>query len=246
MPPLGSEQGAFPQTPWTLIQRIQAPDSSHAKAALEQVCLLYWYPLYSWLRRRGETPEDSEDLVQGLFAYLLRRDDFVRLEHEKGRLRTFLLKALKRFALKQVERESAKKRGGVNIDFRFDAKKGEARFAAEPVDNAALTPDALFDRAWATDLLRRVFSKLRAEYSERGAEPVFDALKSHIPWNATDEPLADVALALGMKEGAVRVAIFRLRKRFRRLLEKEVLETVSDPEDVDEEFCFLHRVFEGG
>lgn len=211
--------------------------------ALEEICASYWYPLYSWLRRRGESNENAEDLVQGLFRYLLRRGDLKKMDPDNGKLRTFLLKALKNFSIKEHEKANALKRGGGQRHVPLDAEHAEARYHQEPASDPKLSPDAHFDRVWATLLLDQVFAELRQEYAKRDAEKLFDLLKAHIAWNAADRPLQEVSNQLGMREGAVRVAVVRLRKRFRRLLQKKVALTVGSEEELADEIAYLRRVF---
>jgi len=236
-----SSGGGFPETRWSLVMRVQSSDAALSREALAELCETYWYPLYSWLRRDGESPEDAEDWVQGLFSSLIAREDLARVAREKGRLRSFFLASLKHYSSKEREKARAGKRGGGAPHIRLDRAGADARYACEPED-PSLTPDRLYDRAWALLVLERAFAALREEYCRRGAEAVYEALKPHLAWNATDRPLKDVAADLGMKEGAVRVAVLRLRKRFRRLLEKEISLTVEGDEAVEEELESLRRI----
>jgi len=233
----------FPETRWSLVLRAQGGSALGSKEALAELCECYWFPLYSWLRRRGDSPEDAADTVQSWFVNILGRNDIESLAREKGKLRTFFLTSLKNFSIKESDKAKALKRGGAAPHISIDRRDAEDRYGYEPPDDSGLTPDRLYERAWATLLLERVFSELKSEYKSRGKEAVYETLKSHIAWNSADRPLKDAADILGMKEGTVRVAVVRLRKRFKRILEKEILQTINDSEDVQDEIDFLRQVF---
>lgn len=233
--------GAFPATRWSLI--LQARDEQKPKAteALAELCKAYWKPVYAFLRRQGNTPHDAEDLTQGFFAMLLERDSFATVEEGKGRLRSFLLVALKRFAANEHERTMALKRGGGISHVVLDANAAEEACAVDPGTN--VTPELLFERQWALAMLDTVLNKLRTEYAKDGREGVFDALKDRLSADGDGGTLAQIGERLGMNEGALKVAVYRMRQRYRRILQDEITLTVDSPEQVNDEILHLFRVF---
>lgn len=233
--------GAFPATRWSLI--LQARDQGMPKAAeaLAELCKVYWKPVYGFLRGLGNATHDAEDLTQGFFAMLLERGSFSQVEEGKGRLRSFLLVALKRFAANEHERATALKRGGGVSHVALDADAAEQAFFDEP--STRVTPDLIFERQWALTLLDTVLTKLRVEYEKSGRGPVFDALKDRLSADGDGGTLAQIGDTLGMNESAVKVAVFRLRQRYRRLLHEEITLTVDSPEQVNDEIMHLFQVF---
>lgn len=232
----------FLTTRWSLVVQTRDADASPtARAALGSLCETYWYPLYAFLRRRGQGPEEAADLVQGLFAELLAKGDLARADPERGRFRTFLLTALTRHAAKVHEAATAQKRGGGrrllplgDVVQRDDA---ERRYGLEPVDET--TPERLFDAAWARALLDRVLAQLEQSELARDRGPAFSLLSGRLFGDADALPLAEVARRLGSTEGAVKVALHRLRGRYRDLLLAEVGGTVADPEEAEAELRAL-------
>lgn len=233
--------GNFPATRWSVVLAAKDADSPEGAKALEELCRIYWHPAYFFLRRQGRSPEDAEDLTQGFFASILRRGSLATVEEARGRLRSFLLVALKRFAAGEYERAMMQKRGGGIPHVSIDAESAEQRYVAEPATH--LTPELLFERQWAVTLLDNVLQGLRAEYARDGREGVFDALKERLSADGDPGSLASVAAALGMNEGAVKVALHRLRQRYRRILNEEIAHTVESPDEVQEEIRHLFHVF---
>lgn len=234
--------GGFPATRWSMILRVKSPEGAEANAALAEICRVYWQPVYSFLRRQGNNQQDAEDLTQGFFALLLRRDSLATVDEAKGKLRTFLLVALKRFAANEHERAMAAKRGGRVQHVSIDAEAAEQRYASEP--STKLTPDVLFEKQWALTLLDTVLHRLKEEYARDGRERIFDGLKSRLSVGDDSDSLAVVAAELGMNEGAVKVAVFRLRQRYRKQLHDQIALTVESPDDVNEEIMHLFKLFE--
>ncbi len=216
----------------------QTPESSHA---LEELCQAYWYPLYAYVRRRGLSREDAEDAVQSFFAQLLAKNFLQNLNAEKGKFRAFLLASLKHFLANEWDRARAQKRGGGNIPLSLDWQTADTKFqlaaTAEP------RPDQAFDREWAVALLARVIERLQAECAAGHKGTLFEQLKIFLTAGKGGTAQAEVAKALGMEEGAVRVAIHRLRKRYRELLRHEIACTLSDPAMVEEEMRALFGAF---
>ncbi|MFZ4763613.1 MAG: RNA polymerase sigma factor [Roseimicrobium sp.] len=231
----------FLTTRWSLVLRARSDATVEASGALNELCSAYWYPIYAYIRRHSASPEDTEDLTQGYFEDLLGRGYLDRAEADKGKLRAFLLTDVKFHLAKEHGRRRALKRGGGKTFISIDQVMAEQRYGVEPVDN--VTPDQLFDRAWATTLLAKVQDKLRAEYAAKGHSAVIEALEPFIAWNAGEETYATVALRLGKSESDIKVSVHRMRKRYRTLLEAEIADTVASQEDVQSELSMLAASF---
>ena len=227
----------FPTTHWTLVLAARNKGSKQADDALEMLCKMYWYPLYAYARRCEFSREDSEDATQSFFIQLIKRNDFNHVSSDKGKFRAFLLASFKHFLSNERDRMRALKRGGRITHIPFDSKAAESRYLSEPVDH--ITPDKLFDRAWALTLLEIVLSQLRKKYTAKGKGSLFDQLKIFLTTGKGTIPYAKVAIQTGMTEGAVKVAVFRLRQRYREQLKMEIAQTLHDPSQVDEELRAL-------
>jgi len=212
--------------------------------ALEELCRTYWYPLYAYVRRQGYLREDAQDLTQAFFARFLEKNYLEGLRSEKGRFRAFLLAALKHFLANEWDRARRQKRGGGVANLSLDWQSADTRFGVEPADN--LSPDKLYDRTWALTLLERVIVRLRDESAAEGKARSFEQLKPFLMSGKGAIPCAEAALALEMTESAVRVAVHRLRRRYRELLRQEIAQTLSHPEQVEEEMRALLGAFAGG
>ena len=246
-PPAPSRTGGvgFVTTHWTLVFDAAREGTPQSRAALETLCGRYWYPLYAFVRRQGHSADDAGDLTQEFFLRLLARNDFAAADPSRGRFRSYLLGALKHFLADQRDRTRARKRGGgrpvESIDgggnghpsIAGDFDEAERRYAAEPADPA--TPEAEFDRRWALSLLADVLERLRAEMQGQGKLDLFEALKGSIGGRDAGRPYREVAGSLGMSEGAVKVAVHRLRRRYRELLREQIAQTVGGPGEVDAE-----------
>lgn len=224
----------FATTRWSVVLAAKDGDSPESASALNALCHAYWYPLYAFVRRQGRSPEDAQDLTQGFFAKLLEKDYLRAAAREKGRFRTFLLVALKRFLANEWDRSRRLKRGGGQPVAPFDTALAERRYAVEP--SAELLPaDRMFERRWAMTLLEAALARLRAEYAAGGRENEFESLKECLTAARGEIAYPCLAAELGQTEGATRVAVHRLRKRFRFLFRAAVADTVSAPADVEEE-----------
>ena len=227
----------FATTRWSLVCAAGKEDSN-ARDALASLCETYWYALYAFLRRRGCSREEAEDVTQAFFARLLERGWVRSADRERGRFRTFLLTALNRFLTKERDKAHAAKRGGRRTRLSLDFEAGETRYRLEPADEQ--TPDRLFERRWALTVLDRVLSRLENEHADSPARAVkFAALKPLMTAADSTESYAAVGTILDMTEGAVKVAVHRLRKRYKELLREEVAQTVCDPAAVDQELADL-------
>lgn len=228
----------FAQTRWSLIRRVR-DGGDRGERALGELCAAYWFPLYGWARRAGASPEDAEDVAQGFFSDVLRKHLFEKADATKGRLRTFLLTAFRRYQRDVYEKATALQRGA-NRTVSFDALAGEEWYRAE---TGAATPDAFYDRQWALALLEVAMSRLGGEYAKRGKATDFQQLRRYLtdPGDAGYERDAEV---LGISAGAVKVAVHRLRDRFRVALREEVASMQIESADVDEELAHLLRALE--
>jgi RNA polymerase sigma factor (sigma-70 family) len=230
----------FATTHWTVVLAAGRRDTTRARAALEKLCRTYWYPLYAYVRRRGHSAHDAQDLTQAFFARLLERHWVGDADQELGRFRTFLLTAMSRFLANEWDKQSAQKRGGHMIHVPVQLDTAETRYGHEPADNS--TPEQCYERRWALTLLDTVLQRLRAEYDREGKKDLFAALGDTLVGSRESQPYASLAKQLNMNEGAVKVAVHRLRKRYRQLLREEIAQTAASPEDVDEELRHLFAV----
>jgi RNA polymerase sigma factor (sigma-70 family) len=229
---------AFPTTRWTLVVAAGDPQRKEARSALVSLCETYWYPLYAYLRRRGYPPDEAQDLTQEFFIRLLEGRYLDRADPEKGRFRSFLLVSLKFFVADQEDRMRARKRGGGML-VPMELSSGEERYQREPAHGE--TPERIFERRWALSILERVMDKLRKEFILHGRPEHFERLKVFL-LGQSDAPYAALARDMSKSEGALKVAIHRLRKRYRELFRLEIADTVADPAEVEPELRFLAAV----
>ncbi len=234
-------QPLFATTHWSVVLAAADLEKPEAAAALEKLCRTYWYPLYVYIRRRGYSPEDAQDLTQEFFYRLLKRSTFAAADRAKGRFRSFLLGTLKHFLADEQDKAAAQKRGGGRTIISWEREYAEKRFGAEPADE--LSPDKLFDRRWALTVLEQATARLRARYQAEGNLELFDALSCYLTQEMPAPSYAETAARLGLSETAVASAIFRLRKSYHALVREEVAQTVSDPQDLEDEICHLMNVF---
>jgi RNA polymerase sigma-70 factor (ECF subfamily) len=232
----GRSGGVFATTHWSTVRKAGVSQGEDCARALNTLCQGYWYPLYAYVRRLGHSPEDSQDLTQSFFAYLLDKRLLGRADPGSGRFRSFLLGSLKKFIANEWRRQNALKRGG-GMTVSFDAQTAEERYAVEPVDEA--NPQLIYDQAWAVAVLDQAFALLAAEHSQAGKAPLFEALKPCLQGDRTRASYPEIGARFGMSEGAVKVAVYRLRQRYRELLRSVVANTVDDPLEVDQELRHL-------
>src|SRR5579863_5494917 len=225
----------FPTTRWTLVVAAGDPDRQEARSALVSLCENYWYPLYAYLRRRGYSTDQAQDLTQEFFVRVLEGRYLDRADPEKGRFRSFILTSLKFFVADEADRQRAQKRGGgVLVSPEFSG--GEERYQREPAHDE--TPERIFERRWALSVLDRVVEKLRNEFVQHGRPEHFERLKVFL-LGQPDAPYAALAREMNTSEGALKVAIHRLRKRYRELFRQEIADTVADPAEVESELRYL-------
>lgn len=223
----------FATTHWSLVvaAKLDAASQTQAKKALAELCRAYWYPLYAFVRNRGYSPADAEDLTQGFFARLIETRGFASAEPDLGRFRSYLLGALKHFLAHEWEKKKTKKRGGDLAFLELDSLQPEARYEVEPAYTDDL--DAEFNRQWAQESIARAIEEMRSRFAAKNKGEFFETLKGSL--TGEDLPRSEVAEKLGMTEDAIKVAIHRLRKEFRELLRDEIAETVADSSEIDDE-----------
>ena len=237
-----NEDRAFPETRWTrvLAARSDPGTEDEAHAALRYLCEVYWRPVYGFARRLGRSHEDSEDLVQGFFAHLLENRLFERADPLRGRFRSFLLASFRHF-INQDHRDAHRlKRGGSMVLLSFDESLGPEFHAAEAAGSES--PDHYFDRVWAATVMKNTLERLEAEYQQKQQEEVFRSLSPFLAAEEGDTSITACAERLGLSPGAARIALFRLRQRFRTLLESEVKDTMDSDTSVEEELRYLAQV----
>ena len=245
MPPISSNPHAdshhrrFATTQWSIVLAAGDVGRQDARQALSQLCLTYWYPLYAYVRRRGYSAHDAQDLTQAFFERILEKHGLEVADPARGRFRSFLLASMDHFLANEYDRRHAQKRGGGESPLSLDLTTGESRLHLELADN--LTPERLFERKWALTLLDEAVRRLEAEYRHTGKGPLFDALRDALTGDRDRLPYAEIGAEVGLTDNACRQAAHRLRSRYRQLLREEVARTVADPAAVDEELADLLR-----
>ena len=231
----------FATTHWSLVGAAKPDEASQTRArkALEELCRIYWYPLYAFVRSCGYSAVDAQDLTQAFFARIIETGGFASADRERGRFRSYLLGAMKHFLANEWHRAKTQKRGGQVRFIEWDALDPEARYAgaSEQPDN----PEHLFDREWALETIAGALQALRDEMVKAGKSEQFDALKGSLT-GQDEPPREEIAARLDMSAGAVKVAVHRLRQRYRKLLRAAIAETVSNEADLNDEMRYLVAV----
>jgi RNA polymerase sigma factor (sigma-70 family) len=230
----------FATTQWSLVLRARDGGGREGEEALADLCRRYWYPLYAYVRRRGHSPDQAQDLTQEFFCRLLERDFLSGVSQDKGRFRSFLLASCEHFLSNQREAMAALKRGRGREKLLLDVQDAEGRYLLEPGHN--LTPERLFERRWALTLLEESVAQLRSECERAGKGPLFTALRPFLTGDGQPESYRRTAASLGMSEGALKVAVHRLRRRYRERLRAEIARTLGDPSAVEDEIRHLFSV----
>lgn len=226
----GTRGPGFPSTRWSVVIRAGASEGSQAREAIAEFCGAYWFPVYAYIRQKGRDEDQAADLAQDYFARLIEKATLAAADPGKGRFRAFLLADLAYFLADAHDRQAAQKRGG---GVRFLPIDAEERYQAELADG--MTPERIFDRVWALSLLSSVIDRLRADHARAGKSDAFDSLKFVLTDGPGNVPYADLARRMGISEGAVQVAVHRLRKRYKALLLETIAATVDDPAEIDDE-----------
>lgn len=230
-------RGEFRTTHWTRVQKASEGDSTMAKQALAKLCETYWHPLYAYVRRKGHSPQDAQDLTQGFFARLLKNNSIAGADREKGKFRTYLLGAMNHFLADEWDKARAEKRGGGDAVLSLDDASAERRYLQEP--SSELTPEKVFDRRWGMTLLDQALKQLREEFTAADKVQHFEHLKPFLTSEAVAGAYDDIAAELQTTPNAVAASVRRLRRRYRELVRAEVAQTVNSAADVDEELRAL-------
>ena len=227
----------FATTRWTLVASAGHKSSPQSEQALEELCRTYWYPLYAYIRHRGHSKEDAEDLVQAFFGRFLEKNYLVGLHADRGKFRSFLLASLKHFLANEWDKAQRQKRGGAIPHLSLDWQGADARYHLEPVDPES--PDRTYDRQWAMVVLEQVVTRLREECAAQGKAEFFERARGFLMLGESAIDYAQASGTLGMEAGALRVAVHRLRRRYRELLREEIAQTLTDSAQVAEELRSL-------
>ncbi len=234
---------SFTTTHWSVVLAARDTDSPEADAALAELCRTYWYPLYAFVRRKGHSPHDAQDLTQAFFARLLEKNYVAPADRERGRFRTYLLAALTHFLADEWDKARRLKRGSGREMISFDATSGEERYRLEPIDQ--FDAAKLYDRRWVTTLFDKVLARLEDEFRDSGKGELFDGLKSSLLADDRRLSYAQLGARLGLKEDAVKQAALRMRRRYRELFREEIAQTVAGPDEVEDELKHLFAVLSG-
>lgn len=226
-------RASFETTHWSMIQAAGDGDQSRCREAMQHLYGRYWFPLYAFARRRGYDSNQAQDLIQAFFLRVLEKDVLGKADRERGRFRNFLLASLKNYLANESAKATAIRRGGEHPSLSLDFRDAEGRLAHEAIDN--LTPEAHYQRQWALEVLQRTIDQLGRDYQGEGKSELFEALRPYLGASSERLPYAVAAERLGMASDAVKVAVHRMRRRYRRRLENEISATVSSPAEIDEE-----------
>jgi len=233
--------GRFDTTHWSLVLAAGQRGTVESAVALERLCQSYWLPLYAYVRRRVSDVHDAQDMTQGFFERLLDKNYLADADPQRGRFRSFLLTAFKHFLSKEWEKAKAQKRGGGRSHISLNFSTGDSQITLQPA--GGLTAEQMYERQWVITLLGRVMQRLETELEKVGKRSQFERLKDFIVSTKEETTYADVASELSMTESAARMATSRLRRRYRQLLREEIAQTVSSPEDIEDEINSLFTTF---
>ncbi len=233
----------FTTTHWSVVVAAREPDAPQAAAALAELCRTYWYPLYAFVRRKGHSSHDAQDLTQAFFARLLEKNYVAQADRERGRFRTYLLAALTHFLADEWDKAHRLKRGGGREMISFDAASAEERYRLEPIDQ--LDAAKLYERRWVTTLFNQVLARLEDEFRDSGKGGLFGQLKGSLLAEDSGMSYAELGTRLGLTEDAVKQAVHRMRRRYRELFREEIAQTVAGPGEVDDELKHLYAVLSG-
>lgn len=237
VPHVSNDPRWFTTTHWSMVLAAGEDPSPGSSAALERLCRTYWQPLYAYARRLGHQPEEAQDLVQAFFARLLEKRFLETADPQRGKFRSYLLSAFKHFVANEWRRENTIKRGGRAVITSIELEQAEDAYRREPADS--LTPQDVYEKRWVLSLLENVFAQIRREYAGQEKQRLFDSIKGQLTGDAAGCTYQEMADRLGMTEGAIKVAVHRLRKRFKEALVAEVADTVASPEQVEEEIGYM-------
>jgi len=235
-----AEAECFHTTHWSVVLAARDMTSPKADAALGELCRSYWYPLYAFVRRKGHSPHDAQDLTQAFFARLIEKNYVAQADRERGRFRTYLLAALTHFLADEWDKGRRLKRGGGQKIFSFDATSAEERYRLEPIDH--LDPAKLYERRWVTTLFEIVLARLEEEFRDSGKGALFDGLKNSLIAEDSSLTYAQLGARLDLSEDAVKQTVRRMRLRYRELFREEIAQTVAGPGEVEDELKHVFAV----
>jgi RNA polymerase sigma-70 factor (ECF subfamily) len=233
----GSATSGFHSTSWTLIKAAADNPTTDSRLALASLCQTYWHPVYAFIRRKGHDQEQAQDLTQSFFALLLEKNYLADADRQRGKFRSFLLTSVRHFLANEWDRKKTQKRGGGHAAVSIDLVEAERWYVPALVDET--TPESLFEHRWALSLLEHVMTRLRAEFAAAGKAGQFEKLAIFLDSDSEDARYNELADSMGLSPGALRMLVYRMRRRYRRLLREEIAQTVSTPEETDEEIHFL-------
>jgi RNA polymerase sigma-70 factor (ECF subfamily) len=227
----------FETTSWTLVLAAADDPTTESRKALADLCRIYWRPVYAFIRRRGHDPDQSQDLTQGFFTLLLEKNYLREADPQRGRFRSFLLASVQHFLANEWDRARALKRGGGRVPVSIDTTDAESWYEPAAVEHE--TPESIFERRWALSLLEHVMARLKSEFTEQGKAAEFDRLLLFLNGEPNQTSYETVAGELGISSGSLRTAAYRFRRKYRKLVRAQIVETVSSPEETDDEIRFL-------
>lgn len=233
----GKPREAFRTTRWSMVLRASDLESQAAQRDMEHLCRACWYPIYAFVRRQGYSPEDAQDLAQGFFVHVLENNVLAHADPERGRFRSFLLGALRHFVSNEARKQRTEKRGGRVTFVPLDGDDDEERFDREIAHPDS--PEKLFERNWAENLLQRAVKALESDYANAGKLHLFTALQPYLAGSANPNSYEELAKTLGMSTGTIAVSVYRMRRRYGELLREEIAQTVENPADVEQEIRML-------
>jgi RNA polymerase sigma-70 factor (ECF subfamily) len=236
----GAGATAFRTTHWSVVQLAGSGGSPEAQAAMAALFRAYWYPAYAFVRRSGHDPATAQDVVQEVFLALVSKEQLASVGPGRGRFRSYLLAAINHHLANEWNRRHSQKRGGGAPHVSLDSLVAEDLYSSEPIEQR--TPEFLFDRRWALTLLDRASAALENEWKLAGKSDSFNRLQPYLAGDHDAPPYADTAAVLDSNEGAVRVAIHRLRRRYRELVRQEIAATVDSPGEIDDEIRYLMQI----
>jgi len=228
-----ADTSRFATTHWSVVLAAGSPKSTRYHEAMEVLCRTYWYPLYAYLRRHGCDTHQAEDYIQGFFMRMLEKHSLSGVAEKPGKFRSFLLASLKNFVANEIDRVQTKKRGGSHTILSLDFEQGERQYASEP--SHEMSPERLFEKSWAITVLEHAMIQLESDFGSSNKADLFVQLRGYLTADSDTIPYCDVAEKLKMTEGAVKMAVYRLRSRYRDVLRGEVAQTVATKEQIDEE-----------
>jgi len=241
-----TESNSAPQSPvfatthWSVVLAAGEESSPQTEAALTRLCQTYWLPIYAFVRKRGHSPEQAEDLVQEFFGNFLEKNYVAKATRERGRFRSFLMTSVENFLHNVHARNQTRKRGGGVPLLSLDNQDAEAGYLSETTDES--DPAKAFEQRWASTVLQTVLQRLRNEFVQRSQSELFDALAAHLWGESGSIPYAQVAERFKFTIANVKTTAFRLRQRYRELLREEIAQTVDQPGEIDEEIRYLMKV----